>query len=63
MGPWRVDLGTEGEPASLTLRAGDELTLGSGRAATLRVEDRAVSSLHCRLRVLESGIFVEDLSS
>ncbi len=62
-GPWRVDLGTESEPASVTLRSGDELTLGSGRAAGLRVEDPAVSSVHCRLRVLDSGIFVEDLAS
>jgi DNA-binding NtrC family response regulator len=62
-GPWRVDLSSETHPKSLTLRAGDELTLGSGRAASLRVEDPAVSSLHCRLRALASGIFVEDLGS
>src|SRR6187551_246833 len=62
-GPWRVDLGLEDEPISVTLRQGDELTLGSGRAALMRVHDPAVSSLHCRLRVLESGIFVEDLAS
>jgi DNA-binding NtrC family response regulator len=62
-GPWRVDVGTENEPASVVLRAGDELTLGSGRAAALRIEDAAVSSLHCRLRVLDSGIAVEDLAS
>lgn len=62
-GPWRVDLGVEDEPRSVTLRQGDELTLGSGRAALMRVHDPAVSSLHCRLRVLDSGIFVEDLSS
>src|SRR3954463_3514256 len=62
-GPWRVDLGVEDEPRSVTLRQGDELTLGSGRAALMRVHDPAVSSLHCRLRVLDSGIFVEDLAS
>jgi len=62
-GPWRVELGVEDEPTSVTLRQGDELTLGSGRAALMRVHDPAVSSLHCRLRVLESGIFVEDLAS
>jgi DNA-binding NtrC family response regulator len=62
-GPWRVDVGTENEPASLVLRRGDELTLGSGRGAGLRIEDAAVSSLHCRLRVLDSGIAVEDLAS
>jgi len=62
-GPWRVDLGADEEPMSVTLRQGDELTLGSGRAALLRVNDPAVSSLHCRLRVLESGVFVEDLAS
>jgi DNA-binding NtrC family response regulator len=62
-GPWRVDLGVEDEPRSVTLRQGEELTLGSGRSALLRVHDPAVSSLHCRLRVLDSGIFVEDLSS
>jgi len=62
-GPWRVDLGVEDEPKSVTLRQGDELTLGSGRAALMRVHDPAVSSLHCRLRVLDSGIFVEDLCS
>ena len=62
-GPWRGGLGTEDQPPSFTLRSGDELTLGSGRSALLRVHDPAVSSLHCRLRVLDSGIFVEDLSS
>jgi DNA-binding NtrC family response regulator len=62
-GPWRVELGVEDEPVSVTLRQGDELTLGSGRSALLRVHDPAVSSLHCRLRVLESGILVEDLAS
>ena len=62
-GPWRLDLGAEEEARSVTLRPGDELTLGSGRAAVLRVHDPAVSSLHCRLRVLDSGIFVEDLAS
>ena len=62
-GPWRVDLGVDDEPMSVTLRLGDELTLGSGRAALMRVHDPAVSSLHCRLRVVESGIFVEDLAS
>ena len=62
-GPWRVDLGVEGEPMSVTLRQGDELTLGSGRAARMQVHDPAVSSLHCRLRVLDSGVFVEDLAS
>ncbi|MEO7037110.1 MAG: sigma 54-interacting transcriptional regulator [Polyangiaceae bacterium] len=62
-GPWRVDLGTETAPTSFTLRPGDELTLGSGRTAALRLDDPAVSSVHCRLRVLDSGVFVEDLSS
>lgn len=62
-GPWRVDLGVDDEPRSVTLRSGDELTLGSGRAAALRLFDPAVSSVHCRLRVLEAGILVEDLSS
>jgi len=62
-GPWRVDLGVEDEPSSVMLRQGDELTLGSGRAALMRVHDPAVSSLHCRLRVLDSGILVEDLAS
>jgi len=58
-----VDLGVEDEPRSVTLRQGEELTLGSGRTALLRVHDPAVSSLHCRLRVMDSGIFVEDLAS
>jgi transcriptional regulator of acetoin/glycerol metabolism len=62
-GPWRVDVGTENEPKSVVLRAGEELTLGSGRRAVLRIEDPAVSSLHCRLRVLDCGVVVEDLAS
>jgi DNA-binding NtrC family response regulator len=62
-GPWRVDLGVDDEPQSVTLHRGDELTLGSGRSAMMRVHDPAVSSLHCRLRVLDSGILVEDLAS
>ena len=48
-GPWRVDLGTEQEPRSVTLQLGEELTLGSGRAAVLRVADPADSIQHCRL--------------
>ena len=62
-GPWRVELGVDDEAMSFTLQQGDELTLGSGRNALMRVHDPAVSSLHCRLRVLDSGIFVEDLAS
>ncbi|HYQ02327.1 MAG TPA: sigma 54-interacting transcriptional regulator [Polyangiaceae bacterium] len=62
-GPWRVEFGAEDEPRSVTLRQGEELTLGSGSAARLRIHDPAVSGLHCRLRVSDSGIFVEDLAS
>ncbi|HEX3776690.1 MAG TPA: sigma 54-interacting transcriptional regulator [Polyangiaceae bacterium] len=62
-GPWRIDVGSEHEPTSIVLRIGEELTLGSGRAATVRLEDGAVSSLHCRLKALDSGIAVEDLAS
>jgi len=58
-----VELGVDDESRSVTLRKGEELTLGSGRSALLRVHDPAVSSLHCRLSVLDSGIFVEDLAS
>lgn len=62
-GPWRVELGVDDESTCVTLRQGEELTLGSGRAASLRVADPAVSSLHCRLRAIENGVFVEDLAS
>lgn len=62
-GPWRIDVGTEHEPTSVVLRVGEELTLGSSRRAGLRVEDAAVSSLHCRLHALDMGVAVEDLGS
>jgi len=62
-GPWRVDVGTADVPFSVVLRVGEELIVGSGRSASLRIEDAAVSGRHCRLRALDTGIAVEDLGS
>jgi transcriptional regulator of acetoin/glycerol metabolism len=61
-GPWRVELGAL-TPTSTVLRLGEQVTLGSGRQAAIRVDDPAVSGLHCRLTVTELGVGIEDLGS
>lgn len=63
-GPWQVEVGSsEGEPGPFELAAGCSLTLGSGAGADVRLDDRAVSQLHCRLQSDAHGVEVVDLAS
>jgi DNA-binding NtrC family response regulator len=64
-GPWRVEVGgaDDAHSQSRELAAGGRLTLGSSRGADLRLEDRAVSALHCELHAHELGVEVIDLTS
>jgi DNA-binding NtrC family response regulator len=41
----------------------DELTVGTGAGATLRLSDRSVSRQHCVFRVCERGLELRDLGS
>ncbi len=62
-GPWVLEIGTPEDTRSVPLVEGEQLTLGSGRAAGVRIRDRAVSARHCAVRAGSSGIVVEDLGS
>lgn len=64
-GPWQIEVGSsEGDAAlPVELARGGSLTLGSGRGAAVRVCDRAVSALHCRVQADEQGVEVLDLDS
>lgn len=63
-GPWHVEVGScGGEVGSFELACGGQVTLGSGPSAELKVLDRAVSSLHCRLSCDDQGVTVTDLGS
>ncbi|HEY6080273.1 MAG TPA: sigma 54-interacting transcriptional regulator, partial [Polyangiaceae bacterium] len=63
-GPWQVEVGSsEGGAGPFELAAGRSLTLGSGVGADVRLEDRAVSHLHCRLQCDGRGVEVVDLAS
>ncbi len=64
-GPWRVEVGgVEGVAApTAPLLPGASLTLGSSRSVDVRLEDRAVSAVHCRLQADERGVEVIDLGS
>ena len=63
-GPWQVEVGScEGAAATFQLGAGQVVTLGTGRDASIRICDRAVSAVHCRLSADNSGVCVSDLNS
>lgn len=62
-GPWVLEIGTPEDTRCVPLREGERFTLGSGRAADMRVQDRAVSARHCRVRTTDRGVVVEDLDS
>lgn len=54
----------EASGASRRVELGDELTVGRGPAAALRLDDGGVSRLHARFRVgPDGGVTVEDLGS
>ncbi len=63
-GPWQVEVGSaEGEVSLVPLCCGQALSLGAGAVADVRVLDRTVSALHCRLIADERGVTVVDLGS
>jgi two-component system cell cycle response regulator len=41
----------------------DEITLGRAGGATIRLMDEGVSRIHCRIRLLDGMMFVEDMES
>ena len=63
-GPFSVEIGSpEGEPRVYGLTPGEALRFGSGQGAHIRLEDRAVSGLHCELIADETGVTLQDLGS
>lgn len=62
-GPWQLELATQDEIRTIALKCGDEVTIGSGPGADLRVSDRWVSAKHVLLRATNRGLSVTDLGS
>lgn len=60
---WILEVGSVHGVQNFPLAPKERTTLGSGRAAPLRIADAAVSSAHCRIEATEHGVFVEDLCS
>lgn len=60
---WRVSACFQGESNSRRLSYGCTITLGTSEDVDLRVDDRAVSALHCSLTAGDTGIEVRDLKS
>lgn len=61
--PWLVEIGSAEVSQYRLLREGEALVVGSGTNVDVRVDDRAVSQRHCRLRVERGRMVVEDLGS
>src|SRR6266850_767040 len=63
-GPFLVEVGScEGDGQLYELGKGQAVTLGTGSAAGVRLQDRTVSNLHCELAADEQGVVVRDLGS
>jgi DNA-binding NtrC family response regulator len=62
-GPWGIEIGSPVRCHVVLLEPNARLTLGSGRAADVRIEDRTVSARHARLEATARGVHVEDLGS
>ncbi len=62
-GAWVLELGTPQGGHARLLHCGERVTLGSGSAADVRLDDPAVSQRHCRLTVAADGVTIEDLGS
>lgn len=56
-------IGPEPANASVRLRCGESLVIGSGRDVDLRVKDACVSQRHCALDATGQGLLLVDLSS
>lgn len=63
LGPWVLELEGPAGISRVELEGRDDLILGSSEAADLRVADRTISARHLRIRVLPSGVQLEDLGS
>jgi DNA-binding NtrC family response regulator len=59
-GPWAVEVGSVHQSQSAELRPGQRLTLGSGRGADLRLQDRWVSARHCSVVAADDGLQLVD---
>ena len=62
-GPWLLEIGWAHGVRSIPLASGERIALGSGRDASLRIPDAAVSALHVKLEATDMGVRVEDLGS
>jgi len=58
-----LELGTAHGLVPVPIRSGERVILGSGRDASVRLEDRAVSRAHCAIVANDTGLVVEDLGS
>lgn len=63
-GPFWVEVGSpDGQPRVFELRPGRRLSFGSGPRASVHLDDRTVSALHCELLADERGVLLGDLDS
>lgn len=62
-GAWRLWAGGPVVTPELELRPGQQVVIGSGREATVRVADPTVSRQHCQVIATELGLNVVDLDS
>jgi DNA-binding NtrC family response regulator len=63
-GPFLVEVGSaDGQARVFELASGQPLTFGSGPHANVRLDDRTVSALHCRLVADERGVWLQDQES
>jgi transcriptional regulator with AAA-type ATPase domain len=62
-GRFMLELGTAHGLLPVPIRSGQRVTLGSGKHACIRLDDRAVSRAHCSVTAQEYGVLVEDLGS
>jgi DNA-binding NtrC family response regulator len=63
LGPWVLELEGPAGISRVELDGRDDLILGSSEGAEVRVADRTISARHLRIRVLPSGVQLEDLGS
>ncbi len=62
-GVWTLEVGTPAATRQVALSPGSSITLGSSSRAAVRIDDPAVSAVHCRLSLERHGMFVRDLGS
>lgn len=60
---WRLWAGPQPPTREIELRLGQDVVIGSGTDAGLRLADPTVSRQHCRVSATSAGLRVEDLNS